>query len=284
MKKELLTIYLKGMCMGIADIIPGVSGGTIALITGIYDRLITGISNINIRFIPYLLKKEYGEAKKNIDKIDFKLFIPLILGIGTSFLIMSNLIHYLLENYVAITYSFFFGLILASALILFKEVKKISIKIIPIFIVGFLFAFFVVGSEYIQLGHSFPILFASGALAICAMILPGISGAFILLFLNQYSYIISLINGLEIAELLVFGAGGAVGLFSFSRILSYILHNHRSATMLFLTGLMLGALRFPYQNIAENINSANPLFLGLSLICGFLIVMIMEGGFMVNRQ
>ena len=276
MKKELLVTYCKGLCMGVADIIPGISGGTIALILGIYDRLIKGVSNINVKFIPHILRGEYKKALNHINDMDLKLFIPLISGIITSFLIMSHIINYLLEHYCALMYSFFFGLILASSIVLLGEIKKLKFIEIPLLFFGFIISYLVVGSEYINLGHSLPILVLSGALAICAMILPGISGAFILLSINQYDYIIGAIKNFQIIDILFFGLGGIIGLLSFSKLLYYLLKNHRSATMFLLTGLMLGALRLPYIKIVENMNGIPFLYMILCGIFGFLAVILLE--------
>ncbi len=289
--RETLMIFLKGMFMGIADIIPGVSGGTIALITGIYDRLIHAISDIDLKFIPYLLEGEFGAAKKNILRIDFKLFIPLLSGIGLAFLIMSNIIHFLLHNVTAPTYAFFFGLILTSAVFVyrdvcgaslrnsmkaeaFRHVDKISSKNLLFFIIGFLFAFLFVGSGALQIGHSIPIIFLSGMVAICAMILPGISGAFMLLFLNQYEYMLSALRSLQFMEIFTFCFGALISILLFSRFLGYILERYRSFTMFFLIGLMLGALRLPYIKIVGSMNSFLPVL--ASAIFGFLIIFAVE--------
>ncbi len=275
--KEYLEIYFKGIFMGIADIIPGISGGTIAFITGIYDRLIDGIGNLNINFIIYYIKGDVEKSREYFKKIDFPFFIPLALGIGTSFLLMSNLIHYMLEYYTSQTYSFFFGLILASALVLYKKVNIVSYKNILMFIIGLITAFLIVSSNYLNMGHSLPVLLLSGFLASCAMILPGISGSFILLFLNQYEYVISLIRNIKIVELAVFGVGAFCGLFIFSKILSYALHRYRDGIIMFLTGLMLGALKYPFDNILKSSNIS--LYLIIPLILGFLSVVILEDKF-----
>ena len=173
-----LIIFLKGLFMGAADIIPGVSGGTIALITGIYERLINAISRINLKFILFFLRGDFERSKKNFKEIDFPLFIPLLLGIVVAIFTLSKVILFFLTAYTPFMYAFFFGLILASAIFIYKHTGELSLKNILFIIIGFLFAFLFLGLNVIQINHSLPVVFISGAIAICAMILPGISGAF----------------------------------------------------------------------------------------------------------
>lgn len=276
--KETFVIFLKGLFMGIADIIPGVSGGTIALITGIYERLVHSISKIDFKFIHCFLKGDFDEAKENIRKnIDFKLFIPLIAGIGSALWLMSNIIYFFLQNFVAPTYAFFFGLILASAILIYKKVDGLSVKYILLLVTGFLFAFLLTGLATLQIGHSLPIIFLSGVIAICAMILPGISGALILLFLNQYEYMISVLKNLQFLEMFTFGLGALIGILFFSKLVDHLLNKYRSFTMFFLIGLMLGALRLPYQNIMGAMDSISSILISVTL--GFSIIFILENKF-----
>ena len=271
---DTFVIFLKGFFMGMADIIPGVSGGTIALITGIYERLIHSICKIDLKFIPYLLKGNVDYAKKNILDIDFKLFIPLGAGIGSALWLMSNIMHFLLENFAAPVFAFFFGLILASAVLIYKLVDGLSVKNILLLAIGFLFAFLFVDVATLQIGHSLPVIFLSGAIAICAMILPGISGAFVLLFLNQYEHMLFVLKNLQFLEIFTFGFGASIGILSFSRVVDYLLNKHKSLTMFFLIGLMLGALRLPYQNVMSDMDSIFPVL--ISAIIGFSIIIILE--------
>ncbi len=270
-----LIIFLKGLFMGVADIIPGISGGTIALITGIYERLVHSISKIDFKFVTYFLKGDFDEAKKNISEIDFKLFIPLISGIGLAFLLMSKIIYL-----TALTYAFFFGLILASAVLLYKRGDGMSVKNISFSFIGFIFAFLFVGFGALQIGHSLPVLFISGTVAICAMILPGISGAFILLFLNQYEYMLFVLKNLRFLEMFTFCFGALIGILCFSRVLDYALKKHETIILSFLIGLMLGALRLPYQNIVSAMDSILPVL--ISAMLGFSIIFILE--YVSNRR
>ncbi|MDZ4172481.1 MAG: DUF368 domain-containing protein [Methanobacteriaceae archaeon] len=265
--------------MGTADIMPGVSGGTVALITGIYERLIHSISKINFEFVKPLLKGNFQESKTILKKeVDFELFIPLLLGIGIAILSMSQLMQFLLTNYITYTYAFFSGLILASAYIVYTEIDGFSVKNFIFGIIGFVFAFIFVGLNPIQANHSLLIIFFSGFVAICAMILPGISGAFVLLLLGQYEYMINALNKFSINEIITFVVGAGLGILSFSRILDYLLKNHESITMSFLVGLMLGTLRMPYQKISIADNSSI-IFSVLLGIIAFGIVMLMEKKF-----
>ncbi|MDI6724249.1 MAG: DUF368 domain-containing protein [Methanobacterium sp.] len=264
--------------MGTADVIPGVSGGTIALITGIYERLIHAISRIDFKFILYLFEGDFKRFKQNaVQEIDFELFIPLLLGIGLAILTMSKVISFLLINYPAITFAFFFGLILASAIFVYNHVDELNIKNITFVVLGFIFAVIFVGLNPIQANHSLPVIFLSGSVAICAMILPGISGAFVLLLLNQYEYMINALNNLQFIEIITFVAGALVGILSFSRILDYLLIHHKSVTMAFLVGLMIGTLRLPYQKIVVSIESPIPIV--IAAVIGFVIVFILEKRF-----
>ena len=275
---ETFLIFLRGLFMGTADVIPGVSGGTIALITGIYERLIHAISRIDFRFLLYLVEGDVKKFKENaLNEIDFELFIPLLLGIGIAILTMSKVISFLLLNYPAVTYAFFFGLILASANFVYKHVDGLTLKNIAFLLVGFIFAVIFVGLNPIQANHSLPVIFFSGAVAICAMILPGISGAFILLLLNQYEYMITVLNNMQFTEIIVFGTGALIGILSFSRFLDYLLIHYKSITMSFLVGLMIGTLRLPYEKIVVSMDYIIPAI--IAAIIGFILVFVMEKKF-----
>lgn len=277
--KEFLTIFLKGIFMGSADIIPGVSGGTIALITGIYERLVHAISSINFTFVKPLLKGNMSEFKsKLLYEIDFALFIPLILGIGIAFLTLAKVITYLLVNQTAYTFSFFLGLILASAYILYTKLDGLNIKLIIATIIGIILAYVFVGLNPIAANHSLPVLFVSGLIAICAMILPGISGSFLLLLLGQYQYMLNALNNLNIVEILVFIVGAVIGILGFSKILNYLLENHESLTMAFLIGIMLGSLRLPVIKVTTTLNGSWILCIVLAIIA-FVLIVVMERKF-----
>jgi putative membrane protein len=258
---------------------PGVSGGTIALITGIYERLVHAISKINFKFVKPFLKGQFRESWSILkSEVDFQLFIPLLMGIGLAVLTLSRLMSFLLANYAAFTYAFFSGLILASAYIVYSEIEGFSVKNFSFGIIGFIFAFIFVGLNPISANHTLPILFFSGMVAICAMILPGISGAFLLLLLDQYEYMINALNSQSITEIITFMLGALIGILSFSRLLDYLLEHHEHVTMSFLVGLMLGTLRLPYEKIDLSESSSIIISLVLGLIA-FGIVMLLEKKF-----
>lgn len=268
--------------MGSADIVPGVSGGTIALITGIYVHLVEAISNIRFGFIKPLLKGNIkGFINGVFEEIDFKFFIPLILGIGVAFLTLAKLVTYCMDNHTAITYAFFLGLIIASAVILFKKLDQINLKNIIFALIGCILTFIFVSLNPIATNHSLIVLFLSGMIAICAMILPGISGSFLLLLLGQYKYMLNALYNFNFTEIIVFVVGALIGILGFSKILNYLLKNHEEITMAFLIGVMIGSLRVPGVEI---VNSVGINFVGLFpclivAVIGFAIIIILETRF-----
>lgn len=274
--KEIILIFIRGFLMGSADTIPGVSGGTIALITGIYERLIHAISSIKFSFLKPLLKLDFGGFKeKLLEEIDFELFIPLVLGIAIAVLTLSKVIAYLLLNYTAYTFSFFLGLILASAYILYTKLDGINIKLIVLTVIGIVLSYIFVGLNPIAANHSLIVIFFSGIIAICAMILPGISGSFLLLLLGQYEYMLNSLNSLNITEIVVFIAGALIGILGFSKLLNYLLENYESATMAFLIGIMVGTLRLPVNQITSNLSGSWFVCLILAVI-GVVLIIVLE--------
>ncbi len=234
-----------GMLIGIANMIPGVSGGTIALVSGIYDRLIHAINTIPLS-APITLIQEGGSAfRERLNEIDLPFLIPLGIGILLASLSVARIIEHLLNNYTAATFSFFFGLILASVGLIYKYIERIDASNIFFAGIGFLSAYFFVGMEGLSTNHSPLMIFIAGALAISTMILPGISGSFMLVFLQQYHYLLRALNNMDIFVITVFMAGALTGLFVFSRLLEILIKDHKSVTISFLFGLMLGGLRVP---------------------------------------
>ncbi|MBS3749217.1 MAG: DUF368 domain-containing protein [Candidatus Thermoplasmatota archaeon] len=279
---EILFLFLKGLAMGSADIIPGVSGGTIALITGIYERFVFALESINIHFLYYFVlgfkdKTNFKKAKDSFFSIDFLFLIPLVLGIVCAFLTLANIIGFLLETIPTQTFAFFFGLIFASAFYVYYTHKKLFTRSSLLFIgLGILIGFLIVGLESIQLSHSLGMIFASGIISFCAMILPGLSGAFILLVLGQYEFLLSVLRDLTHFEfgmilfVFAYGFGGIIGLLGFSKVLSFLFSKYKSATIAFITGLMIGALRKPGMEIVTHPDDL--LFTLISLCLGILLV------------
>ena len=268
--------------MGSADIVPGVSGGTIALITGIYAHLVEAISRIRFGFVKPLFKGDInGFINGLFDEIDFKFLVPLGLGIVCAFLTLAKVVTFCMDSYPAWTYSFFLGLIIASAVILFRKLNKINIKNIIFVAIGLVLTYVFVSMNPIAANHSLPILFVSGMIAICAMILPGISGSFLLLLLGQYKYMLNALHTFSMAEIIVFVVGAVIGILGFSRILNYLLKNYEEVTMAFLIGVMLGSLKVPGVEI---INSVSLDFSGLFpcllvALIAFALIIILETRF-----
>ena len=277
--KEMILIFLRGLFMGSADIVPGVSGGTIALITGIYERLIYAISSIKFSFIKPLLKGNLSDFKtKLVEEIDFELFIPLFLGIGIAFITLAKVISYLLDTQTAYTFSFFLGLILASAYILYTKLENLNIKLVIITAIGIILSYIFVGLNPIAANHSLIVIFISGLIAICAMILPGISGSFLLLLLGQYQYMLNALNSRNLIEIFVFCIGALIGILGFSKLLNYLLEKYESATMAFLIGIMLGTLRLPLMKISATVKGSWIPCIILAVIA-FALIIVLEKKF-----
>ncbi|EFP98467.1 DUF368 domain-containing protein [Vibrio caribbeanicus] len=234
-----LITFLKGVAMGAADVVPGVSGGTIAFITGIYDTLLESIRRINPSLISIIKKDGFKAAFQHINGI---FLVVLFSGILFSIATLAKLISWLLEHHPIPLWSFFFGLILVSVFHMLKQVqtKSISRLIFLLFGVGFAYAITVL--HPLELEPSSLNILIVGAVAICAMILPGISGSFILLLLGMYAPILGAVKSMEINILLLFALGCICGLLSFSHLLSWLLNRFRDITLVFLTGLMIGTL------------------------------------------
>ncbi|SHH22943.1 DUF368 domain-containing protein [Ferrimonas marina] len=255
MKIELSTFF-KGMAMGAADVVPGVSGGTIAFISGIYDRLLESIRRINPSLIGLARKQGARAAWQHIDGA---FLLTLFGGIAVSILSLAKLISYLLVAHPVPLWSFFFGLITISLVHIAKQVPQHNLASASSALVGFLLAWLLTVSHPLTLDASGWNLVLGGMLAICAMILPGISGSFILLLLGLYTPVIGAIKGLEIGTLALFACGCVLGLLTFSHLLSYLLKRFRSHTLSFLCGLMLGTLNkvWPWKvALSTRINSS----------------------------
>ena len=248
--KEYALISLRGIAMGAADVVPGVSGGTIAFITGIYEELLETISGFNLGLVKTL--REEG-VKTAWQKANLNFLIALIGGIFLAVISLSHLISYLLENHTEMLWAFFFGLVLASVFFVGRQVKEWGVSKIISFIIGTGIAVFVTSLPPMAGSDSTLFLFVSGAIAICAMILPGISGSFILLILGSYTVVINAIKSFEISKIAVFLGGCVIGLLSFSRLLNWMYKKHHDITVSLLTGFLLGSLQklWPWQNKEE---------------------------------
>lgn len=237
--KKYVILFLKGLCMGAADVVPGVSGGTIAFITGIYEELLNSISKIDAAAISLLSKFKIKEFWAHVNG---PFLIVLFSGILVSIISLARVILFLLEHYPISIWSFFFGLIVISSVLVAKEIKQWNWLVIVAALIGIAIAYFVTVASPSQTSNSLWFIFISGAIAICAMILPGISGAFILLLLGKYTYVFTALKDLNFSVIIVFGLGCLTGLLSFSRLLNWLLKNYYNTAVALLAGFMVGSL------------------------------------------
>ena len=237
--KDYAFLVLKGMGMGAADVVPGVSGGTIAFIVGIYDELINSIKSINGKSLKLFFTGKFAAFWKMING---SFLFSILLGIGISVFSLAKIITWLLVEHPILVWSFFFGLVLASTWFVAKDIKGWNWKTILGFVVGVVVAFYITVATPAETPSYLWFIFLCGAIAICAMILPGISGSFILVLLGKYFFIMDAVKTLDLVIIAVFGAGAVVGITSFSRVLSYALKHVRNITLAVLSGFMLGSL------------------------------------------
>ncbi|NCT10011.1 MAG: DUF368 domain-containing protein [Flavobacteriia bacterium] len=238
--KDYLVIGFKGVAMGAADVVPGVSGGTIAFISGIYEELLGSISTINFS----LLKTFKNEGFKAVWKqVNGNFLASLLSGIFLSILSLAKVIKWLLENEPILLWSFFFGLVLASILYIAKQITKWNIAAVLIMILGAFLAFYITTlNPLVSENSSLLFMFLSGAIAICAMILPGISGAFILVLLGAYKPILTALNDRNLKIIFSVVLGAIIGLLSFSKVLKWLFAHYKNITLAGLTGFIIGSL------------------------------------------
>lgn len=237
--KDYLTISFKGLAMGAADAVPGVSGGTIAFISGIYEELVSTISNINASLFKTLFTKGF---KPFWEQANGNFVLALLSGIIISYVSFMKLAKYLLENHPVLIWSFFFGLIIASIYFVGKQITKWNLSVIIAFLIGTGIAFYITMLPALSNNESSSFLFFAGAIAICAMILPGISGSFILIILGAYKTLSDAIHDVDIKKIALFVSGAVIGLLSFSHVLKWLFKNYHNITLALLTGFILGSL------------------------------------------
>ncbi len=245
--KDYLIISFKGLAMGAADAVPGVSGGTIAFISGIYEELITSISNVNASLFKTLFSKG---IKAFWEQVNGNFLLALLSGIIISFVSFMKLAKYLLEHHPVLIWSFFFGLIVASIYFVGKQITKWSLVSIVALIIGAGIAFYLSKLPSLGTNDNPWFLFLAGAIAICAMILPGISGSFILIILGAYKTLSDAIHDIDIKKIIIFGTGALVGLLSFSHVLKWLFKHYHNVTLALLTGFIFGSLNkvWPWKN------------------------------------
>ena len=247
-------LFFKGVGMGTADIVPGVSGGTIAFITGIYETLLTAIASINSRLVLQVLRLNLKQA---LAGLHLRFLVTLVCGIALAVISTSHLMHYLLTEHAVQTWSVFFGLITASILVVAHSINK-RFTTFPALILGAILAYGITGLIPLYTPEEPWFIFFSGMIAICAMILPGLSGSFILLILGKYAFITAAlrnpVNPDNLEIILIFITGCLVGILGFSRILRYGLARWHDYTLALLTGIMLGSMRkvWPWKITLES--------------------------------
>jgi putative membrane protein len=277
----LFAVYLKGAAMGAADTVPGVSGGTIALITGVYERFVTALTRLDPTALRHLSRLHRRSGRRallaDLRGMDFFFLAALGLGVVTAVLTLSRVVHAALVGFRAHTFAFFFGLIAASAVVLYDAVTVDTPGRIGAAVAGFVLAFLLTGASGAgALGNSLPVVFGAGAVGITAMVLPGISGSFILLLLGQYTYLTGVLTDFVDALLAAatgagggslfalgavvgtFIAGAAVGILTVAHAIRRALDAYREATLAFLVSLMVGSLRLPIAEVAGGIEVWTP--------------------------
>lgn len=299
--KDYLVLVLKGMGMGAADVVPGVSGGTIAFITGIYEELIDSIKSVNLTTVKLLFSGRLAAFWKAVNG---NFLAALLLGIAISIFSLAKGLSYLLHNYPILVWSFFFGLIVASAIYVARAIKEWDWKSVVALITGIAVAFFITIISPAEANTNWWFIFLSGSIAICAMILPGISGSFILVLLGMYRFILDAVGDLNVGVLGIFMVGAAIGIIAFSNLLSWLLKNYHNLTVAVLAGFMVGSLNkvWPWKKITETfidrhgevkslaetnilpgtyeqLTGNSPFLMGAILlaIAGFALIFVIEG-------
>lgn len=259
--KEYVNYFFKGIAVGVANIIPGVSGGTIALITGIFERLINAIKAFDITAARLLFT---GKWKAFARKTDFYFLLTLFVGIALAIISLARVFNYLFRDYPVYIWSYFFGLVLASIYFVAKTIERWNFIVILLFIIGTAFAIFVSLINPAAENSNFWYLFLCGIVAICSMILPGLSGSFVLILMGNYELVaIQAINQHEFSILFPVALGAIIGLIAFSHFLSWIFKNYKDQTIAILTGFILGSLNvlWPWKTAEYLKNSAGELIL-----------------------
>lgn len=293
--KDYFTIGLKGMAMGAADTVPGVSGGTIAFISGIYEELITTIGNVDYGLVTEWKNKGFAAFW---EKLNGSFIVALLTGVLISVFTFMRLASYLLEHHPILIWSFFFGLVIASIWFVAKQITQWKIANFIGLILGAILAFYITTLPVGASNDSYMYLFMSGAIAVCAMILPGISGAFILVLLGAYETITKAVHDFDLKKVAVVGLGAITGLLLFSKVLKWLFQHYKNLTLAVLTGFIAGSLNkiWPWKHVLEtkmfgdkekviNEESVLPwnfngesylLYAGLLMLAGFLLIIILE--------
>ena len=293
--RDYVGIYLRGVAMGAADAVPGVSGGTIALVTGIYERLVTAVTDLDPWLLTLLPRLHTAAGRERLRRelaaMDLGFLIALALGVFSAIVTVSRVLEVALEEFTALTFAFFFGLILASAVVLYGEVSVDTPGRVTAAVVGLVVGFVLTGELTAVLPTNPVVALLAGGIAVSAMILPGISGSFLLLVLGQYGYAVRSLSGftdalaaLDAAGLrthgsvvVAFGVGGVVGLLTVTRVIEYALEHHRGVTLAFLVSLMVGALRLPVERILASTSSP-----GAGVLASLVLAAVVGGALVIG--
>ena len=268
--------------MGVCDLIPGISGGTVAFITGIYSRLIDAVKSFSPKLIydifTYPIHRRRDSLKEGIRKLDLLFLSVLVLGIASAFLVGSRIIKFLLEDYYAYTLSFFIGLILASSKVIFSHIKNHEIKNVSFGLLGFMLGLALCILVPLTITPTLGYVFLGGFFAVSAMFLPGISGAYILLIMGLYEFMINVLNDISnnVSYFLLFIMGALLGAFSISRIISFLFKKNRCRTLYVLLGLVIGALSTPLKKILQtaSFQISNVFIMVFWFLLGALLVVL----------
>lgn len=240
-QRDRLRLLTTGFAMGTADLVPGVSGGTIAFLFGVYEELLYSIRTVSGVTLRHLLK---GEFKAAIKSIPFGFLIPLLSGIVVAIFTLASLFTLLIEIFPVFLWSFFFGLVIGSAFIIGKQVKKWNGRAVAALVIGAIISFFVVGTAFSSgIGDGPLAFFVTGFIAFCAMILPGISGSLVMVLMGQYETVLQAVTDRNLGLLIFLAIGGALGLALFSRILGWVFRKYHAVATAFLIGMLIGSLR-----------------------------------------
>ena len=250
--RKYLVVLLKGVGMGSADVIPGVSGGTIAFITGIYEELVNSIKSIDLEALKLFFT---GRWKSFWQHINGTFLLSLFAGIFTAVVSLAKILEHLLESQPVLIWSFFFGLILISSFVVAKKIKVWEYPVIVALVSGIGAAFYITSVTPAHTTDEAWFIVLAGILASCAMILPGISGSFILLLLGKYQFALAAVNEVDIKAILLLGSGAVIGLLSLSRLLSWLFKKYHDITVAMLAGFMLGSLNkiWPWKETIETV-------------------------------
>jgi len=286
--KHFIIIALKGMAMGAADLVPGISGGTVALITGIYENLIKSLNKI------ISVNRKLSDLLAILKSSEFTFLLNLFIGIISGILVFSRLIEYLFNHYEILTWSFISGLIISAIILLILRIKSWDFTNILCIILGIILGQIIISVQNLDTTHTIPIIFLSGFLAISAMLLPGISGSYILVLLGQYAYIITSLNDLNITVITTFISGAILGLIVFTKIIHAIMTRWNKNTIVLMTGLIIGSITklWPWknhnnENISpmswENINNTeHEIYLSIFLFISALLLGLLISSISIN--